>query len=495
MKLSETLKEGLGRLLASGSVKVQENGSWLASFEDFQYEVREKAGDATLLHLWSAEGTLVRRVVGIDADEDGRLALRVTRFGRTRADQLEFVCRERDPQPGELRRAQFRSTFGEMLARQFPDEPVISFSSAPDLEHSLSGSYVRGIAAAPNRCMAVMAAAEGESSATYDALLTFGLLWLDRARHRKLRQPIGGLRLFFPQGCGAVIAHRLKAVCSSIDVELYEYEPPTRRMRRVDPRDCGNIKSWLVPRRESERALADAREAIAPILRIDPAAITAEVIPGTSEIALRFRGLRFARWEQAGVFFGIDSEQQLTPATKPELDRLLRKLETYRSPLTASRRHPFYRAQAERWLESQVIGEVTRIDARIDPRFLYVQVPAISAGDRDVMDVLGITREGRLVIMELKAGEDVQLVMQAVDYWLRVRDHQEQGDFPRYGYFPGMDISSEPPLLLLIAPSLQFHPAGDILVCSIDRKIEICRVGLNENWRRGPRIMLRQTLR
>ena len=26
------------------------------------------------------------------------------------------------------------------------------------------------------------------------------------------------------------------------------------------------------------------------------------------------------------------------------------------------------------------------------------------------MDVLGITREGRLVIMELKAGEDVQLV-------------------------------------------------------------------------------------
>jgi hypothetical protein len=92
VELSETLKEGLSRLLAIGAVKVQENGSWLASFEGFQYEVREKAG-ATLLHLWSAEGTLVRRVIGIDVHEDGRLALRVTRFGRTRADQLEFVCR------------------------------------------------------------------------------------------------------------------------------------------------------------------------------------------------------------------------------------------------------------------------------------------------------------------------------------------------------------------------------------------------------------------
>lgn len=493
MELFETLKEGLSRLLASGPVKVQENGSWLASLEDFQYEVREKAG-ATLLHLWSAEGTLVRRVIGIDRDEDGRLALRVTRFGRSRADQLEFVCRDRDPDRGDLRRAQFRSTFGEMLARQFPDEKVTSLTSAPDLEHSLSGNYIRGITTAPNQGTAVMAAAPGESAATYDALLTFGLLWLDRTRHRKLRQPIDGLRLFFPQGCGTVIAHRLRAVSSSINVNLYQYEPATRRMAHVDPRDCGNVKSWLAPRREFERALAEAREAIAPILRIDAAAITAEIIPGTSEVALRYRGLRFARWERAGVFFGIDSEQELTPATRPALEHLLHQLEAHRSPLAASRQHPFYRAQAERWLESRVIADVTRIDARIDSRFLYAQVPAISAADRGIMDVLGITREGRLVVMELKASEDVQLIMQAVDYWLRIRYHHEQGDFPRYGYFPGMNISSQTPLLLLVAPSLQFHPAGDILARFLAKDIEICRVGLNENWRRGLRVTAMPTL-
>jgi hypothetical protein len=87
VELSQALKEALRRLLESGPVKVQENGSWLAPLENFQYEVREKAG-ATILHLWTQEGTLVRRVIAIDADDDDRLALQVKRFGRTRPDHL-----------------------------------------------------------------------------------------------------------------------------------------------------------------------------------------------------------------------------------------------------------------------------------------------------------------------------------------------------------------------------------------------------------------------
>jgi hypothetical protein len=45
-----------------------------------------------------------------------------------------------------------------------------------------------------------------------------------------------------------------------------------------------------------------------------------------------------------------------------------------------------------------------------------------------------------------------------------------------------------------VAPSLQFHPAGDVVARYLVRDIEICRVGLNENWRRGLRVVLRQTL-
>jgi len=493
MELREAVNQALERLLASGRVKVQENGSWLASLENFHYELREKAG-AVLLHLWSQESTLVRRVMGIDADAPGRLALEVARFGRTRPDRLEFLCCEREPDRGRLRRAQFRARFGEMLARQFPDETVSSLTAAADLEHSLSGNYVRGTTRAGNRAVAVMAAAPGESPATYDALLTFGLLWLDHARQRKSRQPIGALRLFFPERSGGVIAHRLKAISASTIVELYEYDAATGRMRCIDPRDTGNIQSWLVPRREIEAVMAQAREAIEPICRLNPSAITAEPIPGTSEVALRFRGLLFARWGEAGVFFGIGSEEPLTPAAQPQLERLLRELEVHRSPTASSPRHRLYRAQAERWLESLVIADAVRIDPRIDVRFLYAQVPAIAAGDRGIMDLLGIARDGRLVVMELKAGEDVQLLMQAIDYWLRVRRHQEQQDFQRYGYFPGVNISSQPPLLLLVAPSLRFHPAADVLARCLIGNIEIWRVGLNESWRRGLRVVFRQAL-
>jgi hypothetical protein len=96
-----------------------------------------------VLHLWSQEGTLVRRAISIDANDDRRLTLKVTRFGRTRPDQLEFVCREREPETGQLRREQFRARFSEMLCRQFPDETISALTSAPDLEYSLSGNYVR----------------------------------------------------------------------------------------------------------------------------------------------------------------------------------------------------------------------------------------------------------------------------------------------------------------------------------------------------------------
>ena len=494
VELCQTLEEALARLLASGTVQVQENGSWLAPLEDFQYEVREKAG-ATLLHLWSQESTLVRRVISINANDDGHLALEVKRFGKNRADQLEFVCREREPQTGQLRREQFRARFSEMLTQHFPDETISSLTSTPDLQHSLSGNYVRGITTARTRSMAVMAAAPGESAPTYDALLTFGLLWFDCSRNRKSRQSIGALRLFFPKGAGSVVAHRLKAISPAQIVELFEYDRFTRRIQPVDAKDTGNFKSWLAPRREFDGALAQAQEAIQSIRRLNPSAIAAEPIPGTSDVALRFRGLLFARCGPGGSFFGIGSEEPLTSANRHELEQLVHKLELQRSPVASSRQNPFYRTQAERWLESLVIDAPGRIEPRIDPRFLYAQLPAISAGDRGVLDLLGITLDGRLIIMELKASEDVQLVMQAIDYWLRVRHHQKQGDFPRYGYFPGVEISSKPPLLLLVAPSLQFHPAADILARCLVPEIEICRVGLNENWRRGLRVILRQTLR
>ena len=165
------------------------------------------------------------------------------------------------------------------------------------------------------------------------------------------------------------------------------------------------------------------------------------VPPGTREVAFRFRGLEFARWGDGRIFFGLEDERdELTRANGAKLEGLVRQLDLHRSSLAEDANHPLYRAAAERWLETLVLGDSSRLDAQLDPRFLYSQAPAFAAGDRGVMDLLGVTRAGRLVIIELKASEDLQLPLQAVDYWLRVRAHHREGDFPRYGYFTGVEL-------------------------------------------------------
>ena len=82
--------------------------------------------------------------------------------------------------------------------------------------------------------------------------------------------------------------------------------------------------------------------------------------------------------------------------------------------------------------------------------------------------------------------------MQAAKYWLRVRRHLEQGDFARYGYFPGLTLQNRPPIVQLIAPSLRFHPVTGILLKYLHPQIEVTRVGLAESWRRGLCVVLRQ---
>src|SRR5208282_3177750 len=155
------------------------------------------------------------------------------------------------------------------------------------------------------------------------------------------------------------------------------------------------------------------------------------------EVWLRFRGLAFARWEEGRVYFGnSDAWKELTAGSRSALNSLLKELEIHRHPLASDTRHALYRAQPERWLESIVRADVSRIDASLDPRFAYTQVFANAGGEHGILDVLAVTRNGRLAILELKTSEHIHLPLQAADYWLHIRRHLMQGHFQRYGYFP-----------------------------------------------------------
>jgi len=115
-----------------------------------------------------------------------------------------------------------------------------------------------------------------------------------------------------------------------------------------------------------------------------------------------------------------------------------------------------------------------------------------AGGDRGVADLLGVTRQGRLALIELKASEDIQLPLQALDYRLRVSRHHADGDFQRLGYFRGITLDPRPPLLWLVAPGFQFHSSTGVLLGFASHETEIFQIGLNENWRQNLMVIFRR---
>lgn len=492
MELAAELRRALDGLCAAGAPEVRENGEWLAGLEGVQYEVSAQ-GDAALLHLWSAQQTLVRRVLRVSEETRDRIVLEVSRLGYPRHAQLEFIAGGVPRETRRVEREQFSSRLRRILADHFPDESIESLATSADLHHSISGSYTRGLVRRGSEAYAVLAASPNEDGSTIDGILTFGLIWLQHTRDRARRYSVHGLRLFLPRGTSSVTAHRMAALASPHEVELYEYEPVYWRLRRMARSSAGNLATWIVPRREIEQAISAAMPFAERIQRLSPEAMRVGVAPATQEVTLRFRGLEIARWRLGEMWFGLGDRQEiLTPGKWPALEALVRKLETHRHPLASDTKHRLFRAQPERWLETMVAADPPRIDARLDPRHIYTQVPAFSSGDRGMIDLLGVARDGRLAVMELKASEDIHLVMQAADYWLRVRFHHEQEDFTRYGYFPEVQLSAKPPLLFLVAPGFRFHPATDIVLRYLSPEIEIARIALAENWRHGLRVVFRQ---
>lgn len=492
MELAADLRRTLDGLCAIGSPEVRENGEKLPGLAALQYEVSSQ-GDAALLHLWSAQQSLVRRVLRVAEKSDDRVVLEVSRFGFSRNAQLEFVAGTAPPQTQRIEREQFSPRFRRILTDHFPDEVVESLVNSADLQHSISGSYTRGVMRRGSEAHAVLGASPNEDPGTIDGILTFGLLWLQHARDRARKYSVHGLRLFVPKKTSFTIAHRMAALASPDEVELYEYEPLYWRIRRIARSDAGNLASWIIPRREIDQAIAAAMPAAERIQRLAPEAIRLGIVAGSQDVTLRFRGTEFARWRAGEMWYGLGDHQTVLTAHKwASLEALVRQLETHRHPLAADTKHRLYRIQPERWLETMVAADPGRIDPRLDPRNIYAQVPAFSTSERGIIDLLGATREGRLAVIELKASEDIHLVMQAVDYWLRVRFHLEQNDFRRFGYFPEIPLNPKPPLLYLVAPGFRFHPSIDIVLRYLSPDIEVFRVALAENWRRGLHVVFRQ---
>ena len=346
---------------------------------------------------------------------------------------------------------------------------------------------------------------EKETQSTVDNVLAAGLLWLELCRTSTTRGLTEGLRIVRPAGRAEMVRVRLANLNHRAShFHLFEVAEKDGSVAELDIHDAGNIATRLVHCSNQAAALDRFKDAVTQVKRMTGAAGDVETaVLSASELAFRWRGLEFARARSApfpGSFkqttqitFGAGAyETALTEDTEPFLRDLVMRMMQARRP-GGERSHPLWRMQPERWLESLLMRDIQAIDARLDPDSVYRQVPAFAASDRAMIDLLTCTQDGRLAVIEVKASEDLHLPLQGLDYWARVNWHHQRGELQKFGYFPGRQLSSEPPLLFLVAPALQVHPATDAQLKYLSAKVDWALVGVNEDWREGVRVIFRKS--
>lgn len=497
---SETLAAALGDFLSgSSSAVVIEDGGITFDLAQAKYSVLGE-NNKCLLHLWSAERNVVRRVLDLETKGE-TLRVTVQRMGQPKPTKLE-ICRERDRRTASAKkqaRLAYRRVLERALGRKFPDLTLVQLNTSMDLEKSFGPIYARGLLRRGQSAFAVLAVNRQELQSSIDSSLTFGILWLDVCRQAHAgKMVVGGLKLIVPTKCSELVRARMAHLNpSAAKWQLYELDERSDEITEVEVFDRGNISTRLIrcaDESEIERRFA---EPIALVRTLMPEAETAQL--SSAEVAFRCHGLEFARARltakpgnfrsEPEIVFGLGAEERvLDGANFANLERLVRSIGEARHA-EGPRDNRFWRLHPERWLESLVVKNICALNDGLDRRWCYSQVPAFSASDRAMIDVLTATRTGRLAVVELKADEDIHLPLQGIDYWSRVAWHHARGEFQKFGYFAGRELSAESPLLMMVAPSLRVHPATDTLLRYISPEIEWVLLGIDERWREKLRVV------
>jgi hypothetical protein len=494
-----------------------EDGRVLFDMRTARYAVSESHGRC-LLQLWSEERNLVRTVVEVK-ERAQCLRVMTRRMGATKPQALELVptSDRRTPTARDASRRSYQKLLGRVLTRRFLDAKVDGLRSAMDLEHSFGPAYVRGRLLKGTAADAVIGVSESESGAIIDGILTLGILWLEYCRqHGDGRRHFGGLKVILPAGAWRTTAERMAWLNhAAADFQLFTLDERSEELLPVDFRDTGNLESRLVHAFSAAAAIDRCEAGIARLMALLPDSARERVeVRATSatEVGLLLHGLEFARVrhgvgvhsfarEDEATFGAGANETPLTEENEGLCRELCMRLFQSRYP-DGVHNDSLFRMQPERWLESRLRLGITELLPGLRGDLMYAQVPALSSGDRGLLDLLTLDRKGRLSVIELKANEDLHLPLQALDYWIRVRalnnDRQPVvggrplSAFERQGYFAGVEVSPLEPRLLLIAPSLRIHPANEPVLRYFAPQVEWELIAVSEHWRRELKVLFRK---
>lgn len=442
-----------------------------------QYALEVRAG-RLWFEVWTETRSISRRILTIERRATGVLDCAIHRFGG-KPGKLSFLDLDR-PQTAYTTLSGLRQNFSEqfrrMLFRQFPGWEIETVSCGLDLRRSFSPVFPRARLSHGNRQIAAMAC---PSIHDEPAMLTFALIWFEHVRAHTRGATHTSLCLFLPEAAGNITAHRLFWLDGqTLGSRMFRYNSHGSA-GEVDPLDLGNLDTRVSPRYVSPQLSA---ELLALLARL-------EAIPGigccpelNGALSIRSRGVEFARIEDGSVFVGLEKKERL-PAHK------MGAVEQFAAQLSSLNIVSSPQIFPERWMESAVRSNIAAIDPTLLESPLHGQVLTFAAGDRDVVDLLGISPAGHLAVVEMKTSEDIHLPLQALDYWMRIRWHARRSELQHL--FPGLVMADKSPKLLLVAPAMSFHSSNATILRYFSSEINVERIGINSDWQRQFKVVLR----
>jgi hypothetical protein len=446
----------------------------------------DRSGERLFLEAWTRDRTLSRRLTGLLESTRHASRFVIERFGKKEGvlEIVDLAAPNAEVTKRRAARHTYREQFRRSLLRQFPGWRIAELSVEADLENSLSPAYPRAVLRKGDTAHAAIGCPPQANDV--DGVLTSGLIWLDYVRKRDRRMTVTGLAVFLPEDRHRAVCLRMLYLRND-QTTWAAYVYSDRMEDRVDLRDYGNITTVL-----PLRGRGISREQECWIGRFSAISNVTQREEHGGAVSWAVHGLEFARWEsKKGLMFGIETKERASESNAAEVEALARELVRLRSAKAGDRANPLFTRKPELWLESQVQAALRDVDATLDAAPVYRQAPALTCGDRSVLDLLAVDYAGRLAVVEVKASEDLHLPLQALDYWIRVHWHAARDDFRSSGYFPGKALQAQPPRLLLVAPALHFHPTTQALIDHFAPDVEVDTIGLAMNWREDIRVMFR----
>lgn len=456
--------------------------------------------DRLMLSCWTEKGTRTWRILSWQWNGQ-TLVLQASRKFGAEQPLLELVPRAPATAITATIRAarQIRCDRIAKLACDYqPRTTIERYALSPGTRPGQPGRYARILLRRKGERIAVAGPVISSHPSSVDAFLSATLLWFTRTRERMKPPHIEQLWLIVTADLVKPTCYRVALLRESLRniVKIFSVDDDLRALTPVTCPDRDELWKKKLARfppvpnavlSEQTRAIiAEAPEAI-------------DVVHARHGQTLRYFGLPFARVRSLmgseRTWFGIDAGHRrlLDETSRRDWVNLLRDLREHRSASSLDHRHAFYRTAAEAWLESLLRRDITRLDPGLIIAPLHAQFRTAHSGKLGIrpIDLLALRQDGRLVVIELKASEDREHVLQGADYWRRVEAHRRRGHIARARLFGEKRIKDEPPLVYLVAPTLRVHPSFQTLARCISPDIELYRFDINEDWRSGVRVMRR----